>query len=264
MINEVIRLRDEKYGNVTLTTYILDDPMEKDARKPAVLVCPGGGYAWCSPREAEPIAMQYAKAGFHTFVLNYTLAPNRYPMSLEDASNAIKLIRKNAEKWRVEEDHIAVIGFSAGGHLAASIGLLWNQEPIKTEDKSNRPNAVILSYAVITSGEFANKGSFVNLCGDDEELKEKLSLENCVTKDAPPMFIWHTFNDTCVPVENSLLLATALKKEDIPFEMHIYPNGPHGLSTVTPDVDINPETVSKNAPGWVELSVNWLMEVFDK
>ena len=264
MINEVIKLRDESVGNVTLTTYVLDDPMERGEKRPAILVCPGGGYAWCSPREAEPIAMEYVRAGFHAFVLNYTLAPNRYPMSLEDASNSIKLIRENAEKWRVEEDHIAVIGFSAGGHLAASIGLLWNQEPIKTEDESNRPNAVILSYPVITSGEFANKGSFTNLCGDDIELIEKLSLENCVTKDAPPMFIWHTFNDAVVPVENSLMLASALKKEDIPFELHIYPNGPHGLSTVKPDVDVNPSDVSKNVSGWVDLSVNWLKEVFNK
>ena len=262
MIYETLELFKDIEPRPTLTTYVLDDPMEQNTKRPAVLVCPGGGYSFCSPREAEPIAMQYNAAGFHAFVLNYSVAPHRYPQALKEVSKAIQIIRENAEKWNVEAGNIAVIGFSAGAHLAGSIGMFWNSEPIKTGDESNRPNAIMLAYPVITSGEFANKGSFDNLCGDDKELIKEMSLENHVSKDTPPMFIWHTWEDTCVPVENSLMLAAALKKGNVPFELHIYPKGAHGLSTATPDVGIDGVGVSTNVRGWVELSVNWLRETF--
>lgn len=264
MIYEVIELFDNIEPRPTLTTYVLDDPMEKDAKRPAVVVCPGGGYGFCSPREAEPIAMRYNAAGFHAFVLNYSVAPHKYPQALTEVSKAVSIIRENAEKWNVESGNIAVIGFSAGAHLAGSLGMFWNREPIKTDDESNRPNAVMLAYPVVTSGEFANRGSFENLCGDDAELTEKMSLEKQVSKDTPPMFIWHTWEDTCVPVENSLMLATELKKENVPFELHIYPKGYHGLSTAMPDVGVDEKDISENVKGWMNLSVNWLKEVFEK
>ena len=263
MINKVINLRENMEPMPTLTTYILDDPMENAAKRPAILVCPGGGYEFCSPREAEPIAMQYNAAGFHAFVLNYSVAPNRYPMALEEASMAVSLIREHAEEWRVEEDKIAVIGFSAGGHLAGSLGVFWNSEPIKTNNGTNKPNAVILAYPVITSGELAHRGSFDNLCGGDEELVKKMSLENQVTKDTPPMFLWHTFEDQAVPVENSMMMAQALRKENIPFELHIFPKGEHGLSTATKDVGVSDNNISRGIKDWVKQSVNWLGDLFE-
>lgn len=262
MINEKIELFNDIEPRPTLTTYVLDDCMNNKAKRPAVLVCPGGGYGFCSPREAEPIAMQYNAAGYHAFVLNYSVAPHKYPQALKEVSKSIQIIRENAEKWNVESGSIAVIGFSAGAHLAGSIGMFWNSEPVKTEDESNRPNAIILSYPVVTSGEFANRGSFDNLCGDNAELVEKMSLEKRVSKDTPPMFIWHTWEDSCVPVENSLMLATELKKGNVPFELHIYPKGEHGLSTATPDVGIDENNISKNVKGWMQLSVNWLKDLF--
>ena len=262
MINKVINLREDIEPYPTLTTYVLDDPMEKNTKRPAILVCPGGGYGFCSPREAEPIAMQYNAAGFHAFVLNYSVAPNKYPRALEGVSKSIQLIRENADVWNVESGSIAVIGFSAGAHLAGSIGMFWNREPVKTQDESNRPNAVILAYPVVTSGEFAHRGSFENLCGDNEDLIKEMSLENQVTGDTPPMFIWHTVADQSVPVENSLMLAGALRKKNIPFELHIYPEGAHGLSTATLDVGVDGTGISSNVKGWVQLSVNWLNDLF--
>lgn len=264
MINKKIILRENIEPKPTLTTYILDDTMEKNTKRPAVLVCPGGGYRFCSPREAEPIAVQYNAAGFHAFVLDYSVSPHKYPQALSELSQAVQIIRENADKWNVEEGSIAVIGFSAGAHLACSLGMFWNQQPIKTEDESNRPNAVILAYPVVTSGEFAHRGSFENLCGDDQELIKKMSLETQVTGDTPPMFIWHTGEDQNVPVENSLMLAGALRKENIPFELHIYPKGWHGLSTAAPDVGVDGTDISRNIRGWMELSVGWLRDLFEE
>lgn len=265
MLNEVIKLREKETNGFipTLTTYVLDDPLEKNRRFPAVLICPGGGYSYCSPREAEPIALQFAANAVHTFVLDYSVAPNKYPRALEDVSAAMSLIRKNADRWNVDPDKIAVCGFSAGGHLAASLGVFWNSEPIKTDDGSNRPNALILGYPVITSGEFAHVGSIDNLCGDDEALRKKMSLELQVTKDTPPTFLWHTFADNCVPLENSLLFAGALRREDIPFELHVYPKGGHGLATAS-DYTCANDNFSKKIPEWFDLANAFIKETFEQ
>lgn len=265
MINKVINLREEENGCMpTLTTYILDNENLGVSKRPAVLVCPGGGYARCSEIEAEPIVMQFLAAGFNAFLLKYSVAPQKYPRALEEASRAVEIIRENADEWGVEKDKIAVCGFSAGGHLAASLGVFWNQEPIKTADEKNKPNALILAYPVITSGEKAHRGSFQQLCGDDEELVKKMSLENQVTKATPPTFLWHTFEDPAVPVENSLYFAAALREKNIPFELHIYPKGGHGLALVRKDTKLAPDAaVSENAKGWMGLCCSWLEEVFE-
>jgi len=263
MINKVIKLREDFEPNPTLTAYLLDDLGIPERKRPAVVVCPGGGYACCAPYEGEPIAMQYTAKGFQTFVVNYSVAPYKYPCALEDVTKAIRIIRENAEEWNVDPDAIAVLGFSAGAHLAGSVGMFWNSDPVKTEDKSNRPNAVIMCYPVVTSGEFAHRGSFENLCGDDEELIKKMSLENQVSEDTPPFFIWHTQTDNAVPVENSLMLAAALQKGKVPFELHIYPVGAHGLALAN-EVTGHKDGFSKNVTSWMELSINWLKETFNK
>lgn len=266
MIHKVIELRKEENGFIpTLTTYVLDDPMENRAKRPAVVICPGGGYQFCSPREAEPIAAQFNAAGFHAFVLNYSVAPQfKYPRALEEVSMSVALVRENAEEWMVDQDKIAVCGFSAGGHLACSLGVLWNEDVIKRADQANRPNAMILAYPVITAGEFAHTGSFDNLC-QTEEQKKYNSLETHVDGETPPAFIWHTYEDTCVPVENSLLLAGEMRKKEIPFELHIYQKGGHGLSTAMPDVGIEKNAVgteiSANVLGWPALAASWLKEL---
>ncbi len=251
----------------TLTAYIINDDSGNEERgpRPAVLIAPGGGYHHCSQREAEPIALQYMAAGYHAFVLDYPVEPNRYPAQLVTISDAMCLIRKNADDWGVDKDAIAVMGFSAGGHLAASLATMWDEEPVKTSDGSNRPNAAILCYPVISSEPgIAHEGSFDNLCGEDSALREKMSLEKRITPKTPPCFIWHTFEDPVVPVTNSLCFATALKKANISCEMHIFPHGGHGLGLANKDTATFPEQVVPRVQDWVKLSVKWLDDLFKK
>ncbi|MBQ8588724.1 MAG: alpha/beta hydrolase [Clostridia bacterium] len=252
----------------TLTAYIIDDctELKKSKKKPAVLICPGGGYSGCSIREGEPVALQYMAAGYHAFVLNYATAPhNYYPEPFKNVSDAIVLIRDHADEWHLDSNKIAVAGFSAGGHLAATLATLWNTEPMKTDDRNNRPDAAILCYPVISSDDtIAHKGSFDNLCRDDIALRKSLSLETRVTADTPPCFLWHTFDDDTVPVENSLRFATALKKAGVSCEMHIFPSGVHGLSVSNIDTAPIPECINKRAADWIELSVKWLNDLFEK
>lgn len=269
MINKKIDIWDnftynsENEGDFrpTLTTYVL----EGDKKRGVILILPGGGYGFTSPREAEPIALKYNSAGFHAFVLNYSVSPSRYPQALFDAARAMCIIRENVDKWNIDKEKITVCGFSAGGHLAASLSVFWNEEWLFEKegifDGGTKPNASILSYPVITSGEYAHRGSFDNLLGEkpSEELVELLSLEKQVNKNTPPTFIWHTYEDNTVPVENTMLFATALRKQDIPFELHIYPKGGHGLSlatkeTANEDIQINPHVST-----WINLSIEWLL-----
>lgn len=248
----------------TLTAYLLDtSPKGENKKRPVVIVIPGGGYGHCSSREGERIALSYSAAGFNTFILNYALAPHRHPLPILNAAKAIEIIRENAVEWNINPDMIAVCGFSAGGHLAASISNLWNDPEIFTDDvninKLHKPNASVLCYPVITCGDHAHKGSFRNLTGSEEEneLWHSLSLENRVSEETPSAFIWHTFQDSCVPVENSLLYAQALKKFDIPFELHIYPNGEHGLSTVSDEDYWSLPKFTREYP-WIKQSIEWL------
>jgi len=266
---EMINLRKDPVNGFmpTLTTYLIDDCFGENANRkfPAIIVCPGGGYSFCSKREAEIIALQFTAAGYHAFVLDYAIAPaNHYPEPQKNLSDAISLVRKNAEKWRVDADKIALIGFSAGGHLAASLATMWNKEPLKVSDGSNKPNAAILAYPVISSVEgVAHAGSFNNLCGDDDELRKELSLENQVDTDTPPCFIWHTFTDSVVPVENSLRFANSLNGAKIPFEMHIFPDGPHGLSLSNHLTACIPEVNVPEVRIWIELATKWLNRTFN-
>lgn len=246
-----------------LDTYILSG----EKVRPTILILPGGGYSLTSEREAEPVAMKFNAAGYHAFVLHYSVSPRKHPQPLLDVSRAMCIIRENTEEWKVDPDRIAVCGFSAGGHLAASLGVhyekdyLFNTSLIKKG--MNKPNALILNYPVITAGEFAHKGSFNNLIGEEaeEELLEDMSLELQVNKKVPPTFIWHTFEDTSVPVENTLLFATALRKNNIPFELHIYPKGPHGLSLATEETKNQNMNSMPHVATWMELCVQWLNDL---
>ncbi len=269
---EVLNLRDKEIDGFmpTLTAYMIDDNHTDEValrtqKKPAIVVCPGGGYAMRSVREAEPVALQFMAAGYSAFVLDYAISPTKYPEPQKNLSDAVSLIRKNADEWGIDKDKIAVIGFSAGGHLAGSLATMWDEEPLKTKDSLNKPNAAILSYPVISSDpEIAHLGSFECLCGDDEELKKKMSLETRVTKKTPPCFIWHTFTDDLVNVKNSLVFANALKDNDIPFELHIFPQGPHGLSICNTDTATCEVNLSPYVGKWVSLAIDWLNELFKK
>lgn len=269
MLHQIINLKKEpsQYGFMpTLKTYILDN-LETNVPRPAVIVFPGGGYKYCSPSEGERIAVGYNAAGFHSFVLDYSVAPHRHPAPILDAAAAIKTVRQNAKEWNVNPNQIAILGFSAGGHLAASISTLWNNPQIFTEKEIeeglHRPDASILSYSVITSGEFREPGSFVSLLGEDasDELMELLSLEKQVSEKTTPAFLWHTYEDNGVPVENTLLYAQALSKHKIPCEVHIYPHGAHGLSLVS-DPTIWAAPKFRRKYDWLSQSVEWLIDLF--
>ncbi len=215
-------------------------------KRPCMIVVPGGGYCVVSPSEGGIIANTFFDKGYQTFVVTYSCNPLMIgaldDQPLKDLSRAVRMVRANADKYDVDPDRIYIVGFSAGAHLCASICVHFMDAPdlnSKYSKVSNRPNAAILSYPVITSGEFAHQGSFQALLGrdiydgDDAAKKEKLhyqSLETQVTDQTPPCFMWHTATDGLVPCENSLLFAAALKAHGVKFGLHIFTEGNHGLS----------------------------------
>jgi len=251
-----------------LVTYILDDAANiKIDTRPLVLICPGGGYQYTSDREAEIFAMQFLAMGYHAAVLRYSCAPARYPVALTELATAMLLIRGNAEKWHVDPEKVLVLGCSAGGHLAASLGVFWQEDflaealELQQEKKELlRPDGLILCYPVITSGEFAHRGSIENLLGDkQEELGAKMSLENQVTKSTPPAFIWHTFTDGSVPVENSLLFVSALRRAGVSTEFHMYPCGGHGLGLANRlSMSASGSGVQEECTSWISLVHTWI------
>ncbi len=231
---------------------------EDEETRPAILVIPGGGYEFVSSREGELVAEKFVTLGYNCFVLTYSvnlLALSPLKMQpLNDAARAIRIIRKNADLWHVDPAKTAVLGFSAGGHLAASLTLHYQdaeeQDPAYKEINA-RPDAAVLCYPVITTGEFAHKGTVKALLGFNHETPEEertvfgqampgcataademhyASLETQVTADTPPVFLWHTLTDASVPVENSMLMAKALRENGIPFALHLFSRGKHGLS----------------------------------
>ncbi|WP_189028320.1 alpha/beta hydrolase [Paenibacillus albidus] len=205
-------------------------------RNAAVIICPGGGYGMRAYHEGEPVAQWLNSLGISAFVLRYRVAPYLYPCALNDAQRAIRTVRLRAEEYRIDPDRVGILGFSAGGHLASTTGVLFDQgdpEAAEPVDRiSSRPDALILCYPVITmNDEVGHEGSKRNLLGvrPDEGLVERLSSELQVTADTPQTFLWHTSDDASVPVENSLLFAAALSRYNIPFDLHVYTHGRHGL-----------------------------------
>lgn len=232
--------------------------------RPVMIVCPGGGYQMTSQREAEPVAKPYFVAGYHTFILWYSvgeMAKDFYP--LRQLASTIAHVRKHAEEWNVAADKIAVSGFSAGGHLACSLGTLFNEEKFLKafgRDDHIRPDAMVLSYPVILADESAHGSSIATVSGSvpgTEEYKW-FGLDTHVDAQTPPTFLWHTANDGVVAVENSLKMAMALSTNKIPFELHVLPNGPHGMSVCNNEVG----TPCDYNGRWVEWSIKWLNKVF--
>ncbi len=244
-----------------LTSYVLGVPPLKDDQRlrPAMLVLAGGAYAIKSDREKECIALKYATHSFNTYTLEYTCITSKYPTQLIEACMAIAYIREKAQEHRTNKDKVAAVGFSAGGHLCASLATLYGEPEVKAVlgDRKVRPDRVILSYPVITSGEYRHNGSIVNLVGEeDKALWEKVSLENRVNENSVPAFIWSTSEDTAVPCENSLYMALAYRKAGIPIELHIFEKGWHGLSTGTTEVGPDFDYIRP----WFDLSIRYLKE----
>jgi acetyl esterase/lipase len=246
-----------------LEAYFRDDVSAVDRgfpkrTRPAMLVIGGGGYAYVSCREKMPIAITYMEMGFHAFILDYSVAPVTYPAQLIEACMAMAYIRESQKDFNVDNEHVCAIGFSAGGHLCGMLATMYNnQDVVKVLGEKVelcKPNAVILSYPVISSNEMAHKGSFINISGNNDQLANELSLELKVTKDTPPAFIWSTNSDESVPCENSILMALAYRKAGVPMELHIFEPGGHGLSTCDEEVYTPEPTVRQ----WIKLSKVWL------
>ena len=246
-------------GGGKLNVYLREasERMPNALRRPMVVVVPGGGYEHISPREGDPVALQFAAAGYHTAVLTYSVGEGaRNYQPLRQLSEALGLVRAHAEEWGVLPEKIAACGFSAGGHLALSSAVLSLPEG----GVQHRPNALVLAYPVVTAGEYAHRGSFCELTGsDDPAAHAPFSLEDKITPATPPTFLWHTMEDGSVPVENSLLLLSALHKAGVPCEAHFFERGRHGTSICTTEVD----TADRHRHHWVELAVEWLGQTFD-
>lgn len=229
--------------------------IEPDIRRPAIVICPGGAYRACCEREAEPVALRFLTEGFNVFVIWYRVhcAPgeaakaheaarwysaspeHRFPMPQHDAASCVAYVRRHAEEYHTDPDRIAIMGFSAGGHLAASLAGLWHRadfwQEMNLTPEDVKPNAAVLSYPVIAADKDAHRGSFENLSNESEvEKHQSYSVLNWVTENYPPTFLWHTFADETVPVQNSIRMAHALAECGVLTELHIFPYGVHGLS----------------------------------
>lgn len=244
--------------------YNMTEMCREHQRRPCVLICPGGGYAMCSQREAEPVALQYLKEGYNTFVLWYTVAPKHFPHALREVAASVELIHRNAEAWNCDENHVAILGFSAGGHLAALYSNAFDWPEVREVLPESKPvQASVLCYPVISADPaVAHMGSFECLLGHlplTPGETERFSCDRLVRDTTPPAFLWHTSEDNCVPVQNSLRYATALADHHVPFELHIFPYGYHGMSLCTRetlDGEITPGM--QHAQCWVEESCRWL------
>ena len=240
----------------TLTPYA---PPAGKANGATIIVLPGGGYGNLAEHEGTGYAEFFAQHGITAYVLKYRLGSNgyRHPTMLNDIARAVRLARVFAKRDGLDPARIGVIGSSAGGHLASTIVTHFDAgQPAATdpiERESSRPDLGVLCYPVISLGEFAHAGSRKNLLGDNPpaDLVKLLSNELQVTKDTPPCFLWHTVEDRAVPVENSLMFASALRRAGVPVSLHIYEKGAHGLGLGRPD---------RPAPPWAEQLLYWFKE----
>jgi acetyl esterase/lipase len=242
----------------TLTPYLPDGTNTTGA---AIVICPGGGYGMLAPHEGNDYALWLNQHGVTGFVLKYRLGSHgyRHPAMLNDAARAVRWVRAHADDYKVDRNRLGIMGSSAGGHLASTlvthfdVGDTNSADPI--ERQSSRPDLGILCYAVITMGEFTHQGSRANLLGKNPspELVKLLSNELQVTSNTPPCFLWTTFEDTAVPIENTLLFAEALRKNHVPFDLHIYEKGGHGMG-------LNDKPPFRHPHPWAADCVFWLAE----
>lgn len=267
LINERVSISDS-WPDCYLDTYV--SLLPAGYKRKALLVIPGGGYGTvCSDREGEPIALAFLHYGYNAFVLHYSTqetSQHRYPTQLTEAALAIKHIKDHAEKYQIDSNEVFVVGFSAGGHLAGCLATMWDRTEIGCAQEYVKPAGAMLIYPVVTGIEdCAHLQSFQKLLGSedpDRDLLAECSLERVVTVKACPVFLMHTANDELVSVRNSLLLADAYARAGVPFEMHIYPDAPHGIALGNAITKCSQEKWKNPAIAkWVNHAVEWMDKI---
>ena len=256
---KMIHMTVPGHDDATLEGYILDCEIKlgQNVKRPAIVVCPGGGYVYCSPREAEPVALRYAAKGFHAFILRYSTGWDAAGFApLQEVSWAIGYIREHAEEWNVDPDKIATCGFSAGGHLALAAGV----------QGENKPNAMILGYPAVTTPNHPMSNFMVKLLTGKKEVTDEdcasVSLEKFITKDAPPVFMMATAEDGLSPY-GALLVANTYSRLGLPYELHMFQHGPHGYALADEtSADGSNQVLNASFARWHEMSVDWLYRVW--
>lgn len=250
--NEIPHFNPDADTPNRMTVYLA----KNDKPAPCVVIFPGGGYSHRAFHEGEPVAQFFNSKGINAVVVDYRVAPNRANATLSDAQRAIKLVRAHADEWNVDPDRVVTLGFSAGGHLCASTLVLDDisdegHSPDKIDKFSARPNGGILCYALISfEEEWWHPACGRNFLGEKYNSDyEFYSLHHRVSSNTPPCFIWHTSDDDCVNVKNSLIFAEKLRDNNVKFEMHIYPSGRHGLGLAQQCTDIG---------AWSVLAADWI------
>jgi acetyl esterase/lipase len=252
----------------SLDCYLSDTvALPSGAVRPGVVVLPGSGYHDCSHREAEQLALKFNALGYHAFVLWYTCANARdvpiYPQPLRDCCRALTLLRQHAASWRLNPKRLGLLGFSSGSHCALSEALYYDHKDadVPGVDKSLcRPDLLALCYPVVTFAEYAHQGSIDMLLGRNPspQLLDMMSLERHIRSDLCPVFLFHTFVDEAVPVGNTMNLALALRKAGVPAELHIFPEGGHGISLATEETAVgNPDRINPHTAQWWPLCARW-------
>lgn len=293
---------DRKDVTLTTYVIVEKGEMHEQGKRPAVLICPGGAYMNCSDREAEPIALKFASMGYHAFVLRYSVygegedcfpdlskplepkAHCQFPNPMCEIGKAMLIIREHAEEWAVDMDRVAVCGFSAGAHNTAMYGVYWDKpiitEQLHTTKEMIRPAALILGYTLsdyvymkeaasqnvqdpMAAAMFAaSNTAFLGSADPEDEKLQEVSPARLVTENTPPTFLWATAADELVPVQHSLRMAHALADHQVPFEMHIFEKGPHGLSTAAQASAGAKSQINADAAKWMGLAECWLEKRF--
>ena len=270
MLHEKIHLKDnynlENDPWIEITIPYNNDENLREKSK-AIVVVPGGAYMIVSNTEADPVAVSYMKEGFITIVLHYSVMKS-YPTPMLELACTMDYLRKNSDKYFIDKDKISIIGFSAGGHLVSTYGYLYKRqdfvEKLSLNPENIKPNCLVLSYPVITMGEYAHPETKFYITGENESLYDLLSAEKNIDSTYPPTFIWTTKEDTCVPYENSVLLVESLEQNNIKHDFFLYPYLNHGLSVVNPlryPLEVLKDKKMQEVSKWFDKSLEFINSI---
>lgn len=266
MKHEIINLKDyyPLHTDASIEVEIIENSIEFETPRKAIIIVPGGGYDHLSKREADPVALNFMLENYAVFILKYTVNQS-YPIQIKELACAFDYIRNNATKYQIIKDKIVLCGFSAGGHLCATYSYLYKNKdiylPLNLVSSNLIPNALILAYPVITMGSFSHKGSKKIVTGNNENLIDLLSVEKHIDSSFPPTFVFHTITDKSVPIENSKLLIDALKRNHVRHSYRFYNNLNHGISISTSLVNKIESKNKKdylNAHKWLKTAYSFL------